>query len=120
MMKSICLALTLASAAAFAPSALVTKKQGTALNEFARGYVGNEGPEPMAPIFAEGSKNFDPAGFCEVRTVRVLDYIGTREAFEHAAWVLFLSQTIYSKFVGSSSLFFRAPRNGSHGSVNPN
>jgi hypothetical protein len=70
-MKSICLTLTLASVTAFAPSALVSKKQGTALSAFARGYVGNEGPEPMPPIFAEGSKNFDPAGFCEVRTCRV-------------------------------------------------
>jgi hypothetical protein len=71
MMKSICLfvvALT-ANAAAFAP--IVSKHQvvatTTSLNEFANGYVGNEGPEPMAPIFVNGSKNFDPAGLCEVR-----------------------------------------------------
>jgi hypothetical protein len=79
MMKSICLlvvALT-ANAAAFAP--ISSKQQvasSTSLNEFAKGYVGNEGPEPMAPIFVTGSKNFDPAGFCEVRYTWVLCIVG--------------------------------------------
>jgi hypothetical protein len=69
-MKSVCLLFTLSavSVTAFAPVTSVVSKHGaTALNEFAKGYVGNEGPEPMAPIFETGSKNFDPAGFCEVR-----------------------------------------------------
>jgi hypothetical protein len=69
MMKSICLLLTLsASVSAFTPIASTNVKQTTtALNAFARGYVGNEGPEPMPPIFVTGSKDFDPLGFCEVR-----------------------------------------------------
>ena len=67
-MKSICLLFTLVSAVrAFAPvvSGVASK---TALNEFAKGYVGNEGPEPMAPIFVTGSKDFDPLGLSEVRS----------------------------------------------------
>ena len=50
-----------ASASAFAPAPVSTKN--TQLSEFANGLVGGEGPEP---IFS-GSKNFDPAGFSEVR-----------------------------------------------------
>lgn len=76
MMKSICLLVVAlsANAAAFAPISLkqqvaTTTTTTTSLNEFAKGYVGNEGPEPMAPIFVTGSKNFDPAGFCEVSCV---------------------------------------------------
>ena len=96
MMKSICLfavALT-ANAAAFAPVAL--KQQvatTTSLNEFAKGYVGNEGPEPMAPIFVTGSKNFDPAGFCEVRVVTdefCCSEISTRT---HDEWIFGLNDT---------------------------
>jgi hypothetical protein len=68
MMKTISLIVALcASVNAFAPVAL--KQQvisTTARNVFANGYVGNEGPEPMAPIFVTGSKDFDPAGFTEV------------------------------------------------------
>lgn len=84
MMKSICLLVVAlsANAAAFAPISL--KQQvattTTSLNEFAKGYVGNEGPEPMAPIFVTGSKNFDPAGFCEV-SLRILFSVGVRWLF---------------------------------------
>jgi hypothetical protein len=65
-MKSVIFASIVASALAFAP---VQQQQqpatSTRLNEFARGYVGNTGPEPMF-IGESGSTNFDPAGFCEV------------------------------------------------------
>jgi hypothetical protein len=39
-----------------------------ALNEFAKGMVGGEGPEPMPFNFGgeKTSKNFDPVGFSEV------------------------------------------------------
>jgi len=52
-----------ASASAFAPAPVNTKS--TQLSEFANGLVGGEGPEPMF----SGSKNFDPAGFSEVRFI---------------------------------------------------
>lgn len=52
-----------ASASAFAPASVHTKS--TQLSEFANGLVGGEGPEPMF----SGSKNFDPAGFTEVRSL---------------------------------------------------
>jgi hypothetical protein len=66
MMKAVILTSLLASAAAFAPSQQT--RGSTCLNEFARGYVGGEGPEPMF-IGATGSKNFDPAGLCDVRYI---------------------------------------------------
>lgn len=49
------------SASAFTPSSSV--KSSTALDAFADGYVGGEGPEP---IMGGSSVNFDPAGFAEV------------------------------------------------------
>ncbi len=52
------------SASAFAPSSSV--KSSTALNEFARGYVGGEGPEPIPFSSQSSSVNWDPAGFTEV------------------------------------------------------
>lgn len=53
------------SASAFAPVASV--KSSTSLNEFANGYVGGEGPEPI-PFSSQGSSvNWDPCGFAEVR-----------------------------------------------------
>mmetsp|Transcript_98258 Transcript_98258/g.275089 ORF Transcript_98258/g.275089 Transcript_98258/m.275089 type:complete len:206 (-) Transcript_98258:1106-1723(-) len=51
------------SASAFAPAASV--KSSTALNEFARGYVGGEGPEPIPFSSQSSSVNWDPAGFAE-------------------------------------------------------
>ena len=53
-----------ATAAAFAP--VQNANVNSALNAFANGYVGNEGPEPMP--FAPGgtSVDFDPCGFAEV------------------------------------------------------
>jgi len=64
-MKSVIIASLLASACAFAPASV--SRTSTSLNEFANGYVGGEGPEPMF-IGETGSKNFDPFGFCEVRS----------------------------------------------------
>ena len=53
-----------ASASAFAP--LQSTKSSSALNEFANGYVGAEGPEPI-PFSPKGtSVEFDPCGFAEV------------------------------------------------------
>lgn len=63
-MKNVVLASVIASAAAFAPSQ--QSRASTSLNEFAKGYVGGDNVEPMF-IGETGSKNFDPAGFTEVR-----------------------------------------------------
>lgn len=67
-MKSVLIASLVASAAAFVPQQQQAKV-ATSLNEFAKGYVGGEGPEPIF-IGKEGSKNFDPFGFTEVRRQR--------------------------------------------------
>jgi hypothetical protein len=65
-MKAFLFASLAATAAAFAPqSAVVTSS--VRVNGFANDYVGGEGPEPMF-VGKDGSKNFDPAGFAEVRT----------------------------------------------------
>lgn len=61
------LAVMAGSAAAFAPSPIATKTTASSLNEFAKGMVGSEGPEPMPFNWGEKtSKNFDPVGFSEV------------------------------------------------------
>ena len=52
------------SASAFAPASKVASS--TAVNSFADGMVGGEGPEPMPFTTAKSSKNWDPAGFAEV------------------------------------------------------
>lgn len=53
-----------ASASAFAP--LQSTKSSSALSEFAGGYVGAEGPEPI-PFSPKGTSiEFDPCGFAEV------------------------------------------------------
>jgi len=65
--------LVVASAAAFAPQQQRVVSSTTALNEFVRGYVGGEGPEPMF-IGENGSKNFDPAGLSEVGVVFLSQY----------------------------------------------
>lgn len=52
------------SASAFAPAA--SGKVSTAVNEFANGYVGGEGPEPIPFSSQSSSVNWDPAGFAEV------------------------------------------------------
>ncbi|KAL7433917.1 hypothetical protein ACHAXH_005227 [Discostella pseudostelligera] len=58
------LAVMASSAAAFAPAPISTKT--SSLNEFAKGMVGSEGPEPMPFNWGEKtSKNFDPVGFSE-------------------------------------------------------
>lgn len=63
MVKSLLITAALvASASAFAP-AQQAQVSSTSLNEFANGYVGGEGPEPM--IMGGTSKNWDPAGFAE-------------------------------------------------------
>mmetsp|Transcript_7200 Transcript_7200/g.9349 ORF Transcript_7200/g.9349 Transcript_7200/m.9349 type:complete len:202 (+) Transcript_7200:84-689(+) len=61
-MKSTIIASLIASAAAFAPAQ--QSRSASALNEFCNGYVGGSSVEPMF-IGKTGSKNFDPAGFCE-------------------------------------------------------
>jgi hypothetical protein len=64
-MKAVLIASLAASAAAFAPQK--ASSATTSLQEFANGYVGGEGPEPMF-IGDTGSKNFDPAKLTEVST----------------------------------------------------
>jgi len=58
------LAALAGSAAAFTPAK--SSKTSVAVNAFAEGMVGGEGPEPMPFTTAKTSKNFDPAGFSEV------------------------------------------------------
>lgn len=53
-----------ASVNAFAPTG-VTARTNTAVNAFANGMVGGEGPEPMPFTTQNTSVNFDPAGFAE-------------------------------------------------------
>ena len=63
------LATMAGTATAFAPSASSSApKTSMTLNEFAKGMVGGEGPEPMPFNFGgeKTSKNFDPVGFSEV------------------------------------------------------
>ena len=62
------LATMAGTATAFAPSTS-TSSSTSALNVFANGMVGGEGPEPMPFNFGseKTSKNFDPVGFSEVR-----------------------------------------------------
>jgi hypothetical protein len=63
-MKTVALFALAGSASAFAPAQSV--KSSTALNAFANGLVGGEGPEPI-PFSSQGtSVNFDPCGFAEV------------------------------------------------------
>jgi hypothetical protein len=66
-MKAIIFSTLVATVVAFAPQQLqVGVTSSTSLNEFVKGYVGGEGPEPMY-IGESGSKNFDPAGLATVR-----------------------------------------------------
>lgn len=57
-MKTAILCSLAASAAAFAPQTQSSKSR-VELNEFANGYVGGAGPEPMF-VGKTGSTNFDP------------------------------------------------------------
>jgi hypothetical protein len=63
------LAAIAGTASAFAPSSGIVSHSttSTSLNEFARGYVGGEGPEPIPFSSQQSSVNWDPAGFSEVR-----------------------------------------------------
>jgi hypothetical protein len=65
-MKAVILCSLAASAAAFAPASSQSQTlSSVALNEFANGYVGGAGPEPMF-IGKDGSKNFDPLNLAGV------------------------------------------------------
>ena len=67
-MKAVILSTLLATAVAFAPQQQA--RTSTSLNEFVRGYVGGEGPEPMF-VGETGSKNFDPVVVdCKVMCLR--------------------------------------------------
>ena len=67
-LKTTVLLLAAASASAFAPVS-TTKSTNVVAKAFAGGMVGGEGPEPMPFTSTKTSKNFDPAGFAEVRHV---------------------------------------------------
>lgn len=68
-MKTVAILAALAgSAAAFAPAQV--SRTSTAVNGMAD-MVGGEGPEPMPFAPTKTSKNFDPAGFAEVRSIDV-------------------------------------------------
>ena len=77
------------SASAFAPVRLATSSN--ALDAFANGYVGGEGPEPI-PFSSQGSSvNWDPCGFAEVRYIQMfLDW----ESFSISSLVSFLLKMI--------------------------
>lgn len=66
-MKVILVSALAGVAAAFSPSTKPVQK-ATSLNEFANGYVGGEGPEPI-PLLRSNSVNFDPCGFAEVSII---------------------------------------------------
>lgn len=71
MVKSLLVAAAFAaSASAFAPQQQSKVSSTSALNEFANGYVGGEGPEPI--FIGGGSENWDPAGLTEVGNKRVV------------------------------------------------
>ena len=78
------LATMAGTATAFAPPASSFSKSSMALNEFAKGMVGGEGPEPMPFNFGgeKTSKNFDPVGFSEVSLSRLSSVV--------FFWVLFI------------------------------
>jgi len=63
MKSAAILAALVSSAAAFAPADV--SRTSTAMNSFANGMVGGEGPEPMPFSPGSSSVNFDPAGFAE-------------------------------------------------------
>jgi hypothetical protein len=58
------------SASAFAPAASV--KSSTSLNEFAKGYFGAEGPEPIPFSSGQNSVAWDPVGLAEVGLAETL------------------------------------------------
>jgi len=64
----ITVAALVGSASAFAPA--TSGKASSALNEFAKGYVGGEGPEPIPFSSQSSSVNWDPAGFAEVGNLK--------------------------------------------------
>ena len=66
-------ALIAASANAFAPASQSSSRVATNLNEFARGYVGGEGPEPMPFSSPQTSVNFDPFDFTGVSLTLCID-----------------------------------------------
>ena len=78
-MKTACVLATaaslVASASAFAPTTTTssTTSSTSRLNEFANGYVGGEGPEPIPFSSQQSSVNWDPAGFTEVCLCFVLN-----------------------------------------------
>lgn len=59
-------AALVASASAFAPASQPATKSTTSLNEFVRGYVGGEGPEPIPFSSQQSSVNWDPFDFSGV------------------------------------------------------
>ena len=70
MVKSLLVTAALvASASAFAPAAKEATRPSS-LNEFANGYVGGEGPEPM--IWGGNAVEWDPLGLAEVCTEKYL------------------------------------------------
>ena len=74
-MKTACVlaaASLVASASAFAPTQTARTTTSTSLNEFANGYVGGEGPEPIPFSSQQSSVNWDPAGFTEVGLLRYI------------------------------------------------
>jgi hypothetical protein len=70
-MKAIIFSTLVATVVAFAPQQQQVRVTSS-LNEFVKGYVGGEGPEPMF-IGETGSKNFDPAGLATVRFYVILN-----------------------------------------------
>jgi hypothetical protein len=70
MTKFLVTAATLvASANAFAPVSQSSRSSTTSLNEFVRGYVGGEGPEPIPFSAQQTSVNWDPFDLAGVSNI---------------------------------------------------
>ena len=85
MTKFLLTAALVASANAFAPASKTSTSSSTSLNEFVRGYVGGEGPEPMPFSSQQTSVNWDPfdlAGVSGIILVENSSSVGGERSME--------------------------------------
>ena len=98
-MKSVILSTLLTSVVvAFAPSQQTTSRtSSSSLNEFVKGYVGGEGPEPMF-IGATGSKNFDPLGLSTVSENLTVSLVLSISCIRMSVFLFFCYEIVYIVF----------------------